>query len=189
MEEQREIMTMMCEDKEIWVDIEGYNGMYQVSQFGRVRSWKNGTSKRKADSPRLLSLMNDGRGYLHVTIPQTKTVHRLVASAFIANPQNLPYVDHIDGDRTNNDVSNLRWVSCYQSLLNTKKPKDNKSGYKGVFCEKRTIGKNTYEYWYAFWSENGEKKRERFYTSKEAIEHRRKMEKLHYSQEHYIYDR
>jgi len=61
---------------------------------------------------RFLKPYGDGRGYLQVQIAgKNYKIHRLVAEKFIPNPNNLPQVDHIDGDKTNNDVSNLRWVT------------------------------------------------------------------------------
>ena len=90
--------------EEIWKDIEGYEGLYQVSNTGRVRSLK-----------RNIILKNRiARGYERVVlrtnnIPKEYSVHRLVATAFIPNPDNLPQVNHIDEDKTNNCVNNLEW--------------------------------------------------------------------------------
>jgi len=67
----------------------------------------------------------ESRGYLHVNIlGKNLTLHRLVAEKFIPNPDNLPQVDHIDGNRQNNDVSNLRWVTNMTNgqSINTNKP-------------------------------------------------------------------
>ena len=93
--------------KEIWRDIKGYEGLYQVSNLGRVRSLK-------FDKERVLSAGNCKRGYLLVVLckdgkPKPYKVHRLVAQAFIPNPDNLPQVNHKDENPTNNVVSNLEW--------------------------------------------------------------------------------
>ena len=90
--------------KEIWKDIDGFNGFYQVSNLGEVRS-RNGV--------RSLSFTKDG--YVKVRLncegkDKTSRVHRLVAEAFIDNPNGYDTVNHIDGDKTNNKVSNLEWT-------------------------------------------------------------------------------
>lgn len=98
--------------KEIWKDIEGYDGFYQVSNLGRVRSWKNARWGR-CDKPHSLTLSNHAKGYTMVTLGQyeKKTVHRLVAEAFIPNPENKSQVNHINGNKADNRVKNLEWVT------------------------------------------------------------------------------
>ena len=105
-----------CEDLpgEIWRDVEGYGGKYQVSNLARVRSLYRGKTK-------LLKPDTIHTGYLRVTLckdGKTKYpfVHRLVAQAFIPNPDNKPQVNHIDGDKTNNYVSNLEWVTAAENI-------------------------------------------------------------------------
>lgn len=90
---------------EIWKDIKGYEGLYQVSTFGRVRS-----------ANKLLHLNTNTYGYKHVTLSRGKSqktmvVHRLVATAFIENPLGLPQINHKDGNKNNNTVSNLEWTT------------------------------------------------------------------------------
>jgi hypothetical protein len=93
---------------EIWKDIEGFEN-YQVSSWGRVRS-DNG----------IIKPYRNGKGYLKVGLRKNgkcnkKRVNRLVAMAFIENPNNYPFVDHIDGNKENNSITNLRWVTDKQN--------------------------------------------------------------------------
>lgn len=101
--------------KAIWLPIEGYEDLYEVSNTGKVRSLCGRYGKN-----RILKQSSGSKGYLIVTLcgkgPQkTVNVHRLVAKAFIPNPDNLPCVNHIDEDRTNNNVTNLEWCSYYHN--------------------------------------------------------------------------
>lgn len=93
--------------EEIWKDIKGYEGKYQVSDQGRVRS----LNYRKTGQTKILSLLKVSSGYLGVYLGHNnlKLVHRLVAMAFIPNPNNLPCVNHKSMVRSENFASNLEW--------------------------------------------------------------------------------
>ena len=96
---------------EQWKAIAGYEGLYQVSNLGRVKSLNyNHTGTERI----IISRKNRG-GYLYVK-RKTITVHRLVATAFISNPHNLETINHKDEDKTNNTVSNLEWMSIKDNI-------------------------------------------------------------------------
>lgn len=110
--------------EEIWKDIEGYEGLYQVSNLGNVKSldkYVNGRNSKRLVKGKLLSLFDDKDGYKLVNLYNNKKikqfrVHILVANAFIPNPNELPQVNHIDGDKSNNFVDNLEWCDCLYNI-------------------------------------------------------------------------
>ena len=106
-------------EKEIWKDIEGYEGKYQVSNLGRVRSLLN-IRGNKREIPKILKGYLDRYGYLLVRLyknskPKPLLVHRLVAKDFIPNPKNKSQVNHINGIKTDNRVRNLEWDTAKEN--------------------------------------------------------------------------
>lgn len=101
---------------EMWRDIVGFEGLYQISSLGNVKSMDRITVGGKHVKERILKLQINTHGYHTVVLRKnkksfTKEVHRLVAIAFIPNPDNLPQVSHKDESRTNNSVDNLEWAT------------------------------------------------------------------------------
>lgn len=181
---------------ERWAAIQGYDG-YEISTNGRVRSyWRcNGDSKEWSpggwsivDYPVKIRPAHLVNGYYSIRLsnPITKKrsssrIHRLMAIAFIPNPNNLPCVDHIDGNTRNNCLSNLRWCSKQQNCLNQKERNNNTSGARGV--EFKKDGRRLP--WRAVWKVNGSNRSKCFATKEEAIAYRRQMVQQQYDMEFY----
>ena len=115
---------------EEWRDVVGYEGYYQVSSVGRVRSVdrdvmsRNGVLKH-IRGRRMKIAYNKSTGYEEVALTRQNkrkliTVHRLVAKAFVPNPNGYGYVDHINGVKTDNRVENLRWCTNQQNAIYAK---------------------------------------------------------------------
>ena len=106
--------------EEFWKDIQGYEGKYQVSNLGNVKS----LNYKNSGKERILKYGINTKGYLNVCLcylrknklSKTFAVHRLVAQAFIENPGNLPQVNHIDENIRNNCVSNLEWCTAEYNI-------------------------------------------------------------------------
>lgn len=115
---------------EIWKPVSGYEGRYEVSNLGRVKSlpktWVNWTGGIAHHPEKILRPRLNTYGYLRVSLrdgitSKDKFVHRLVAQAFIPNPYNMPEINHKDEDPTNNRVENLEWCThIYNNQYGTK---------------------------------------------------------------------
>ena len=130
----------MVEHREVWRDVPGYEGLYQVSSLGRIMR-----------GGRIRKLKKDYGGYMVVSlckkaVQKDGKVRRLVALAFIPNPEHKRVVNHIDGDKQNNRVENLEWATHSENISHA-----NKTGLRTVtdaqrkaasFTGKKTCDKN-----------------------------------------------
>lgn len=110
---------------EVFVDIPGHEGYYQVSNYGNVRSLdrviKEKTAKTQTLKGRILKPRINRGGYYYVGLRKNGTkatfaIHQLVAQAFLDNPDNKPIVNHINGIKTDNNVNNLEWATYSENL-------------------------------------------------------------------------
>lgn len=137
-ENQNKIMDKLKIER--WKPIDVYN--YSVSTFGRIRNDKT----NRILKPGIVNLCNSGN-------VKKMNIHRLVALAFITNPENKKCVDHINNNRLNNHINNLRWATLSENGQNAAMRSDNTSGTKGIGWKKeskkwqvliRINGKNKY---------------------------------------------
>jgi hypothetical protein len=114
---------------EQWKQIEEFD--YSISTLGNVRNDMRNKPRAPFNNHDYMrvQIFNDGKQHKFY-------IHRLVAIAFIPNPNNKSDVDHIDGNKSNNNVSNLRWATHSENLINISKSKQNTSGVKGVHFRK-----------------------------------------------------
>lgn len=111
--------------EEIWKDIEGYEGLYQVSNMGRVKVFPRfhaNSGRGYATKGRILKQCDNGNGYLYVRLnSKHQYVHRLVAQVFVDNPFAYTEINHIDEVKSNNKATNLEWCNhVYNSTYGTK---------------------------------------------------------------------
>ena len=150
---------------ETWVEIENFPN-YEVSDFGNVRN--NNTGQELKPRP---IVKNEGKYTCYDVCLYNGTrslgfhhkIHRLVAKAFIPNPDNKPDIDHIDGDTSNNKITNLQWATASENALNqnNKIRSDNTSGHRNIFfCSQK-------QKWALNFQENGKSTHCGFYDTKE----------------------
>lgn len=108
---------------ELWKDISGYEGLYQISNLGNVKSLERINRNGRLVHERILIPSVGGSGYLQVNLSKDNKakihqIHRLVAMKYIDNPENKQQVDHIDNIKSNNCAKNLRWVTPKENMNN-----------------------------------------------------------------------
>lgn len=122
--EYNELKLIKELNMEIWKDIKGYEGLYQISNLGNVKSLDKIINCR-GDGQRLLKgkilSTRKNHDYIHVDLTNEKLkktykVHRLVGIAFIDNPNNKPEINHKDGNKSNNNVNNLEWCTRIENI-------------------------------------------------------------------------
>lgn len=161
---------------EVWKKIEGFDG-YAISNFGKILSLERTIIKsngRKQRNKELIKKTHVAHNKYYSTTIKNKplSIHRLLAEHFIPNPLNLPCVDHIDQDKSNNQLNNFRWVTYSMNSQNIRMCHPmNKLGIKNIsFNEKR----NYYDYRKII---NGKIHRKRFKTLEEAIDFKKSNDK------------
>ena len=176
---------------EEWRTIVGYEGQYEVSSYGRVRSLDRYDRMNRFWKGRILNLHTGTGGYLFVGLSSNGNeknylVHRMVAQAFIPNPDNLPQVNHKDEDKTNNNVDNLEWCDReYNINYGTIKDRIRNTAIKNGYWS----GLSKKEYFKKYWNEHREHISE--YQKEYYLEHREKRseQQREYSKNYYYKNR
>lgn len=140
---------------EVWKDIRGYEGLYQVSNMGRVKSLERSVRNNinggiRVIKESLLSPTDNGNGYKILGLSKGRKrknhyVHRLVAEHFVENPFEKPYVNHLDYDKSNNKATNLEWCTQVENVAySTEHMRKPKSKYRISNTGEKYITKRVY---------------------------------------------
>ena len=139
---------------EVWKDVIGYEGLYQVSNMGNIRCLGFEGQSRKQGKKRYVDYVNprlDKNGYYYVRLchPILKSkafmLHRLIAQAFIDNPKNKEQVNHINGIRSDNRIENLEWMTSKENLRHARTFLKNKQiSYPTSGHKRKILGKKSF---------------------------------------------
>lgn len=141
--------------KEIFKQVNGFENLYEVSNFGRVKSLDKIVDKwdgKRLVKSKILKPQLQNNGYLSTTLykelkPKTLSIHRLVAEAFIPNPENKKTVNHIDGNKLNNHLENLEWNTHKENHIHSKVNKLKATGSRvgtSLLTEEQVLEIRTY---------------------------------------------
>lgn len=176
--------------QEVWKDIKGFEEVYQISNFGRVRSKDRRAVNHRSGATRIVRGMiltpwDNGNGYLVVSLNnkrkrKNRYVHRLVAEAFIENPEKKRFINHLDYNKHNNCVTNIEWCTQAEnvaySVEHMKKPrarcKPTNTGEK--YISQRT-GRNGESYYRVSITNQRIKVCKQFKTLEEAVMYRNEV--------------